>query len=106
MDTNGIVKDTTALIEDTTSCEHEVKSIDEVTIDIVVVDSVEDEKKVEDDSSSVTELAIVSADISCSITTLIPPRLRQEHRLRNRWTFWFLNAERELDWLERLKQTF
>jgi len=58
-------------------------------------------------TSSTTQIPIISSPPQLNINNLslsITSKLRQEHRLKTRWTFWFLNSDRELTWLERLKK--
>ncbi|CAK5089975.1 unnamed protein product [Meloidogyne enterolobii] len=58
-------------------------------------------------SSSTTQIPIISSPPQLNINNLslsTTSKLRQEHRLKTRWTFWFLNSDRELTWLERLKK--
>ena len=45
-----------------------------------------------------------TTSMATSLATSLPSRLRQEHRLKTRWTFWYLNPDRDLTWLERLKK--
>ncbi|KAL7074074.1 hypothetical protein ACQ4LE_006713 [Meloidogyne hapla] len=55
-------------------------------------------------SSSLSQqnIPITVSPNNSSISTT--SRLRQEHRLKTRWTFWYLNPDRDLTWLERLKK--
>uniref|UniRef100_A0A914KG94 EIF-4F 25 kDa subunit n=1 Tax=Meloidogyne incognita TaxID=6306 RepID=A0A914KG94_MELIC len=58
-------------------------------------------------TSSTTQIPIISSPPQLNINNLslsTTSKLRQEHRLKTRWTFWFLNSDRELTWLERLKK--